>query len=89
MANSRLSLVISFSKELAEGPSGSGSAMRNWSFIRNLKLPPKIRMFLWRACFNILPTKLALFRRHVAANPFCDQCGVEEESITLCVICVP
>lgn len=70
------------SAETSHRPSGSGSSERKWSMIWSMKLPPKIRMFVWRACSNILPTKLALYRRHAVANPFCDRCGLEVESTT-------
>lgn len=38
----------------------------------------------WRACLEIIPTKAALVRRHVATNPFCDFCVhvVETETHT-------
>lgn len=38
-------------------------------------VPPKVRMFLWRACVGILPHKAELFRRHIVDSPFCDRCG--------------
>jgi len=30
----------------------------NWTFIWNLKLPPKVKNFLWRACRNCLPISI-------------------------------
>lgn len=62
-------------------PSSSGGTELKWDSIWHLNIPPKVRMFVWRACANILPMKVALFRRHVAANPFCDRCGKEVESL--------
>lgn len=61
--------------------SGSGTKAMGWNSIWQLKLPPKVRMFLWRTCSNILPTKIELYRRHVAGNPFCERCGEKAESI--------
>uniref|UniRef100_A0A7N2L5E0 Reverse transcriptase zinc-binding domain-containing protein n=1 Tax=Quercus lobata TaxID=97700 RepID=A0A7N2L5E0_QUELO len=34
-----------------------------WSKIWRLNVLPKVRMFLWRACFNCLPTRENLHRR--------------------------
>lgn len=68
--------------EAATRPSGSDSTEVRWNFIWQLKVPPKIRMFVWRACANILPTKVALYRRHIVGNPYCDRCGVDIESLS-------
>lgn len=59
--------------------SSSGTETLRWEEIWKLPVPPKIRMFLWRACNGILPNKVELFRRRIADNPFCSRCesGVE------------
>lgn len=69
------------SPEQTEG-STSGVASFGWNKIWGLPIPPKIRMFLWRACVGILPHKLELFRRHIASNPFCESCHSGVESIS-------
>lgn len=55
----------------------SGLEDMKWKEIRSLPVPPKIRMFIWRACMGILPHKAELFRRHLVDSPYCDRCGVE------------
>lgn len=65
------------------GPSGGGTSWEsafNWQAIWNLNLPPKIRVFLWRACLGILPHVLELFRRHIISSPICVSCGVASET---------
>lgn len=52
-----------------------------WMKIWKLKIPPKIRIFWWRAVQNYLPTKLELHRRHVEHDASCFTCGAEEESL--------
>ncbi|XP_012853795.1 PREDICTED: uncharacterized protein LOC105973319 [Erythranthe guttata] len=59
---------------------GSGSTTKPWNVIWNLKLPPKIRIFLWRACNSILPTNEELFRRKISTSPSCRRCGSPRES---------
>lgn len=65
------------------GSQGEGSSSWTetwrWEEIWKLPVPPKIRMFLWRACNGILPNKVELFRRRIADSPFCSRCesGVE------------
>lgn len=41
---------------------------------------PKIKHLLWRACKNILPTKLRLKARGIDENEKCDICGNAESS---------
>lgn len=62
--------------------SGSGGIEGRWKEIWKLPIPPKIRIFLWRACLESLPVSIELFRRHVIPNPFCINCGSEPESIS-------
>ena len=52
-----------------------------WKRIRQLKIPPKIRIFTWKACVNALPTMSNLRRRGVNTDRLCPVCGLEAESI--------
>ena len=52
-----------------------------WKQIWQLKIPPKIRIFSWKACVNALPTLLNLRKRGVNTNGMCPVCGLEVESI--------
>ena len=57
--------------------SGSGSGMggSHWSGVWKLKIPGKIKHFLWRACTDSLPTKLNLWRRKITAGLECEVCN--------------
>ena len=46
-----------------------------WKDISQLKVPNKVKVFLWRACSRALPTKVNLQKRRVVDNSTCDQCG--------------
>ena len=52
-----------------------------WKHIWHTKVPNKIKVFLWRACSNTLPTKVGLHKRKVVDNTICEQClkGDEDE----------
>ena len=52
-----------------------------WKNIWALKVPPKVRMFVWRACYNILPTRENLHRRKVMVDPQCEICCQKSESV--------
>ena len=43
-----------------------------WKTIWALKVPPKVRNFIWRACSNIFPTKDNLQHRRVKVDSRCD-----------------
>ena len=45
-----------------------------WRKLWRLNVPPKMRMFVWRACLNILPTRDNLHRRKININPRCEIC---------------
>ena len=47
----------------------------------HLKIPPKIRIFMWKACENALPTMQNLRKREVATDGVCPICGNEAKSI--------
>ena len=59
----------------------SGPPKQFWSKIWKLKVPNKIKSFLWRACTDSLPTKCNLIKRKVLLEPTCSLCLKEPEFI--------
>lgn len=60
----------------------------NWhKCIWSPKLLPKIKMFLWKACQNALPTAENLLRRGIQVPPSCCRCGEPETTIHLLFHC--
>ena len=51
-----------------------------WQSIWGLRVPNKIKNFLWRACRDAIPTKANLLRRHITVNSLCERCQNEEET---------
>ncbi|XP_059440462.1 uncharacterized protein LOC132172916 [Corylus avellana] len=45
-----------------------------WKMLWNLKIPQSVKVFLWRACSKILPTKDNLKQRRVLADDTCIFC---------------
>ena len=45
-----------------------------WNMIWNLKLPGKVRIFLWRLCHNSLPTRVNIKRKKVELDTRCPMC---------------
>ncbi|KAL8103095.1 hypothetical protein AgCh_027577 [Apium graveolens] len=59
-----------------------------WQKLWNLKIPPKVKHFLWRASSNCLPTKDLLRQKQVQISAICPICNVHNEttlhSLVLC-----
>ncbi|KAF7843116.1 reverse transcriptase [Senna tora] len=51
-----------------------------WGAIWKLKVPGKVRHFIWRVCSNSLPVMSNLVRRRCGVNALCPVCNMEEES---------
>ena len=73
-------LILKQEKDLGEcSKAADGSHI--WKNVWKLKVPNKIRVFAWRACQNILPTRENLFRRKVIQDEFCERCNQAPESV--------
>jgi hypothetical protein len=46
------------------------------------QVPPKIRLFMWRACLNILPTRTNLFDKGILHSFSCQWCEDESETLS-------
>lgn len=72
-------------KDLRQQGVGGGStskAMQNlWKRIWRIQGMRVVKIFLWQACNNILPTKENLFMRKTTTDPLCPICRLEVETI--------
>jgi hypothetical protein len=50
-----------------------------WKKIWSLRVPVKVKIFVWRACHDSLPKKMGLFQRKVLPNPRCDNSDLAAE----------
>jgi ribonuclease HI len=51
---------------------------KEWSSLWNIKVPSKIRVFLWRLARHSLPTADVLHHRHMAPQNLCALCGAQD-----------
>lgn len=51
-----------------------------WNKIWSLNMPLKVRMFIWRACSNCVPTRDNLHRRRI--DPQCQICHHRAETVS-------
>lgn len=64
-----------------EGRSGSSSTDReewDWTSLWSLKVPSKVRIFIWRLARHSLPTTDVLNRRNMATRDACPLCGAPD-----------
>ena len=60
------------------GRSNVHAEEKEWSIIWQLKVPSKIKVFLWRLARHSLPTADVLHRRHMAEQAACLICGAPD-----------
>ena len=60
--------------------SDEGSNRKFWTKIWKIQVPHKIRHFTWRACRDVIPTKVNLVRRKVLQDDQCEECHLEAEN---------
>jgi hypothetical protein len=60
--------------------SNSGKEADSWRVIWNLKVPNTVKVFMSRACHDILPTRVNLFKRKVVETSLCLCCKLGEET---------
>jgi hypothetical protein len=54
---------------------------RLWKIVWKVEVPTVAKVFLWKACSNILPTKLNLFRKGIVPDALCPICDLYEETV--------
>ena len=70
-------------REVANKPEGSLRARNSglWRSIWQQQLPNAEKHFLWRACHEILPTKVSLYLRKVTTDSSYPICEKEDETV--------
>ncbi|KAH9670686.1 putative reverse transcriptase/RNA-dependent DNA polymerase [Citrus sinensis] len=66
-------------------PSCSYKSFNHWNRLWTLQLPEKIKIFMWRASQNLLPTDENLWKKKILVEPYCQvyKQGVESVSHVL------
>jgi len=52
-----------------------------WKFLWSLNVPNQVKIFTWRACRGILPTRVNLHKRKVVEDNLCPCCKREAETV--------
>ncbi|KAK3193074.1 hypothetical protein Dsin_024384 [Dipteronia sinensis] len=51
-----------------------------WNSLWSLQLPPKVKIFVWRICWNAIPSSQNLWTRNIVDSPWCNRCDAVVES---------
>ncbi|KAL9411912.1 hypothetical protein AB3S75_045503 [Citrus x aurantiifolia] len=65
-----------------EDPSCSNHDQNQWRFIWKLAMPEKVKIFLWRAAHDLLPTAENLWKKKVLQEPMCQSCCCHVETVS-------
>ncbi|KAJ1387656.1 Ribonuclease H superfamily [Sesbania bispinosa] len=57
-----------------------------WQEIWKLRVPQKVKFFIWRACTNALPVLANLVRRKLPIFPLCPICKSTKETVEHCLL---
>ncbi|KAK3204299.1 hypothetical protein Dsin_018345 [Dipteronia sinensis] len=71
---------LALSQKVSASAYTSSIAHHWWETFWRLKLPPKVKVFVWRACWNALPSLENLWKRKVIGSLRCDRCAGPVES---------
>ncbi|KAL9423014.1 hypothetical protein AB3S75_035159 [Citrus x aurantiifolia] len=72
---------VALGLKFGEIPTSSIGGSHGWSMIWNLNLPRKIKIFIWRATKNLLPTSENLWKRKILEEPVCQICKMGTEDV--------
>ena len=79
-SNGMLSVKAAYQLITQIPPSPPSQAEVNWKKLWKLRLPERVKMFIWRIGSNSLPTRDNLLKRINIDDPSCLFCGFEVEN---------
>lgn len=72
---------VALNMKFPDPPGCSRSNDSKWSIIWKLSLPEKIKIFVWKATKNLLPTAENLCKHGIVQEAHCKRCGNRVENI--------
>jgi ribonuclease HI len=60
-----------------------------WKELWGLNIPQKVKLFLWKACHNLLPVKDNLFKKRLSICNICPICNLESETVEHALLICP
>lgn len=81
--SSNISVLTNCDRQMiSQGESSNISVFNQlWKRLRSLQVPNSTKMFIWKACHNILSTKDNLLRKCMNLDPACVFCKTYSETV--------
>jgi len=57
--------------------------------MRKLKVPPKVKIYMWRVCRGLLSCKVKLFQKGTVEDKICEVCSTDIEDLWHLLIVSP
>ena len=64
------------------GSTSRSDAGTEWKACWKLNVPNVVKLFLWKALHNLLPTRVNLTRKGIIKDTSCPICGLGEETVS-------
>ena len=77
--SSAYKMIVSCDSIPNAGSSNLENQKKFWRCLWQLRVPNKIKHFVWRACNEALPTMANLHRRHITSSAGCELCKEHSE----------
>ena len=61
---------------------------KNWNTIWFMKIPSKVKKFLWKIYVDVIPCCYELWKKKIRKNPNCPVCRKRSETIEHVMFCV-
>ncbi|KAH9781766.1 putative reverse transcriptase/RNA-dependent DNA polymerase [Citrus sinensis] len=73
---------LALRSKFPDSTSCTEASHKYWSALWTLELPEKLKIFMWRASNNLLPSAENLWKRKVVEEPTCKRCKLSVETIS-------
>ena len=81
MESTQLDLAIMWLEKCLGAESSTGSRQQIWKKLWKVRVPNKMKVFAWRACHEILPTRVKLAKRNIIRENLCLCCQRVPETV--------
>ncbi|KAK3187739.1 hypothetical protein Dsin_027300 [Dipteronia sinensis] len=72
---------LAMKERILEACSDPSIDQRWWTRLSNLNIPPKVKKFIWKCCYNVVHSLSNLYVRKVAGSILCQRCQKGAESV--------
>ncbi|KAH9718251.1 zf-RVT domain-containing protein [Citrus sinensis] len=72
---------LALKQKFSDNPGCSDTTRTHWEVVWAKEIPEKVKVFMWRAAKNLLPTATNLWKRKMIMDPICKRCSCRSEDV--------